>query len=529
MADDEIRFGPFRLDLRRRQLSRDDKAVPLGSRATDLLCILAAARGELVTKDRLMAEVWPGLAVEDNNLYVHISTIRKSLEVADGQAWLITVPGRGYRFVAGSTPAGAPPHGQNAEPVEPLPLADRPSIAVLPFRNMSRDPDQDYFADGMVEEIITALSRFRHLFVIAHGSSLAYKDRASRESDESGAEGARQVGRELGVRYVLEGSVRRAVRRVRITGRLIDASSGAHLWADRFEATTADVFALQDAMAANVVGALAPRLEAAEIGRARRKPTDRLDAYDCYLRGASVASSTAREANDDALRWLYKAVDLDPDFALAYAKAAQCYAFRKVNGWMTGRSEEREAARVGRRAVTLGNDDAVALSYGGFVLSYVAGELEDGAAFVDRALELNPNWAYAWAASGWMKLCFGLPEMAVEHTIAAMRLSPLDPLMFAWQSFTALALICAGRPGEAVAWAAKSLRGQPDYPASLRVAAASNALVGHLGAAREIMARLRELDPDLRIANLQDVLPPLRRKQDREVLVEGLLKAGLPK
>jgi tetratricopeptide (TPR) repeat protein len=163
------------------------------------------------------------------------------------------------------------------------------------------------------------------------------------------------------------------------------------------------------------------------------------------------------------------------------------------------------------------------------VLSYVAGELEDGAAFVDRALGLNPNWAYAWAASGWMRLCFGLPETAVEHTIAAMRLSPLDPMMFAWQSFTALALICAGRPGEAVEWVAKSLRGQPDYPASLRVAAASNALVGHLGAAREIMARLRELDPGLRVANLQNVLPPLRRKEDREVLAEGLLKAGLPK
>jgi TolB-like protein len=393
---------------------------------------------------------------------------------------------------------------------------------VLPFRNMSSDPEQDYFADGMVEEIVTALSRFRHLFVIAHGSSLAYK--AKSESAD-----ARQVGRELGVRYVLEGSVRRAANRIRITGRLIDAANGAHLWADRYEATDDDVFDLQDTMAANVVGALAPKLEAAEIGRARRKPTDRLDAYDCYLRGASIASSTARDANDDALRWLYKAMDLDPDFALAHAKAAQCYAFRKVNGWMTTRAEELEAARVGRCAVTLGGDDAVALSYGGFALAYVAGELEDGAALVDRALGLNPNWAYAWAASGWMRLCFGEPETAIEHTVAAIRLSPLDPLMFAWQSFTALAQICAGRPDEAVAWSAKSLRGQPDYPASLRVAAASNALAGHLGVAREIMARLRELDPGLRVANLQSVLPPLRRKKDRQVLVEGLLKAGLPK
>jgi TolB-like protein len=517
MADDEISFGPYRLDLRRRLLSRQDRTVSLGGRALDLLCVLAAARGELVTKDRLMAEVWPGLTIEDNNLYVHISAIRKALESEpDGQAWLITVPGRGYRFVGASASVGTPSTGR----IEGMPLADKPSIAVLPFRNMSSDPEQEYFADGMAEEIITALSRFRHLFVIAHGSSLTYKD---------GSVDPMQVARELGVRYVLEGSVRRAADRIRFTGRLIDASNGAHLWADRFEATASDVFDLQDTMAANVVGAIAPKLEAAEIRRVKRKPTHRLDAYDCYLRGASIASSTVRKANDDALRWLYKAMDLDPDFALAYAKAAQCYAFRKVNGWMTDRAEELEAANVGRCAVTLGGDDAVALSYGGFVLAYVAGKLEDGAALVDRALGLNPNWAYAWAASGWMRLCFGEPETAIEHTVTAIRLSPLDPLMFAWQSFTALAQICAGRPDEAVTWAAKSLRGQPDYPASLRVAAASNALVGHLGAAREIMARVRELDPGLRIGNLQSVLPPLRRKEDRQVLVEGLLKAGLPK
>jgi tetratricopeptide (TPR) repeat protein len=229
------------------------------------------------------------------------------------------------------------------------------------------------------------------------------------------------------------------------------------------------------------------------------------------------------------LGWLYKAIDLDADFALAYAKAAQCYGFRKVNGWMTGQREEvSEAARVSRRAVTLAGDDAVALSYGGFVLAYVAGELDDGAAFIDQALDLNPNWAYAWAASGWMKLCFGEPEAAIEHTATAIRLSPLDPLMFAWQSFTALALICAGRHDEAVTWAARSLRGQPDYLASLRVAAASNALIGHVGEARGYMARLRLLDPRLRISNLGDVLPPLRRAQDRQVLAEGLLRAGLP-
>jgi len=197
---------------------------------------------------------------------------------------------------------------------------------------------------------------------------------------------------------------------------------------------------------------------------------------------------------------------------------------------MIGNPQELdEATRVSRRAVTLGGDDAVALSYGGFVLAYVAGELDDGAAFVDRALSLNPNWAYAWAASGWMKLCLGEPETAIEHTATAIRLSPFDPLMFAWQSFTALAQICAGRYDEAAAWVAESLRRQPDYPASLRVAAASNALDGHLDEAKAFMVRLRQLDPSLRASNLHDVLPPLRRLEHRQVFVEGLLEAGLPR
>ena len=512
VADDAIEFGPFRLDLRRRQLSRDGKAVALGSRALDLLCALAVARGELVTKDRLMAHLWPGIAVEEHNLYVHISTLRKALGTEENEQYLVTVPGRGYRLVAAQSAADTRPD---------LPAADRPSIAVLPFLNMGGDPEQDYFADGMVEELTTALSRFRHLFVIARNSSFTYKGRSI---------DVKQIGRELGVRYLLEGSVRRSRNRVRIVGTLIDAASGAHLWGDRFEADLDDVFALQDRVTASVVGAIAPKLEAAETERAKRKPTDRLDAYDCYLRGASIASATVKAANDDALAWLYRAVALDPDFALAYAKAAQCYAFRKVNGWLTERPEDvAEAARVGRLAVLLGRDDAVALAYGGFVLAYVAGQLDDGAAFVDLALTLNPNWAYAWAASGWMQLCFGNPDEAIDHTATAIRLSPFDPMMFAWKSFIALAHICAGRYDEAVGWSAKSLLGQPEYPPSLRVAAASNALLGRLDDAREAMARVRELDPALRGANLEAVLPPFRRPEDRNRFVEGLLKAGLPK
>src|SRR5262249_22202395 len=312
-----------------------------------------------------------------------------------------------------------------------LPLPDKPSIAVLPFQNMSGDPAQEYFADGIAEEITTALSRFRQLFVIARNSSFAYKGHAV---------DVKQVGRDLGVRYVLEGSVRKAGNRVRITGQLVDALTGAHLWADRFDGGLEDIFELQDSVTASVVGAIAPKIEQAEIERAKRKPTEKLDAYDYYLRGIPLFFGMTREINDAALRLFNKAIELDPDFALAYALAAFCYVFRKLNHWMTNPQQEvAEAARLARRAVELGRDDAEALPLAGLVLAYVVGDLDDGAAFVDRALGLNPNLAEAWGTSGWMKTCFGEHNTAIEHAARAMRLSPLDPRLWAWQYFTALA------------------------------------------------------------------------------------------
>jgi TolB-like protein len=385
---------------------------------------------------------------------------------------------------------------------------------------MSGDPAQDYFADGIVEEIITALSRFRQLFVIARNSSFTYKDRAV---------DVKQVGRELGVRYVLEGSVRKAGNRVRITGQLVDALTGAHLWADRFDGGLEDIFELQDSVTASVVGAIAPKLEQAEIERVKRKPTERLDAYDYYLRGFPVLYGMTRETNEEALRLFNKAIGLDPDFALAYARAAQCYTFRKINGWMVDRQKEvTEAARLARRAVDLGRDDAVALAACGSVLAYVVGDLDDGAAYVNRALDLNPNLAAAWGLDGWMKMCFGEHNTAIEHAARAMRLSPLDPRLWVWQFHTAFAHFFASRYEEAASWAERALREQPNFLAALRVAAASNALAGRLEKAQKLMARLRQLDPVLRISNLADVSAPLRRPEDRQRWVEGLRKAGLP-
>jgi adenylate cyclase len=421
----------------------------------------------------------------------------------------------------------AKPHGPPSPSPEPehgkwptLSLPDRPSIAVLPFRNLSGDPEQEYFADGMVEEIITALSQMRWLFVIARNSSFVYKGRAV---------DVKLVARELGVRYVLECSVRKAASRVRIAGQLIDGSTGAHLWADRFEGALEDIFDLQDQMTRSVVGAIAPRLEQAEIERARRKPTESLDAYDYYLRGMASSYRQTKEGISEALQMFYRAIELDPEFASAHGAAAFCYVLRKVNSWMIDRAQETdETARLARRAVELGRNDAAALAGGGYALAYVVGDLDEGAASIDRALAFNPNLAETWTRRGWVRLWLGEPDTAVEHFARAMRLNPLNPLISRSQHSTAFAHFCAGRYEEASSWAATALRSLPDNIQALRIGAASNALAGRPQKAQELLARLRQLDPTLRVSNLKDVLGPCRRPDDLARYEEGLRKAGLP-
>jgi TolB-like protein/class 3 adenylate cyclase len=401
-----------------------------------------------------------------------------------------------------------------------LTLPDKPSIAVLPFTNMSGDPEQEYFADGMVEDIITGLSRFRSLFVIARNSSFTYKGRAVE---------VKQVGRELGVRYLLQGSVRKSANRIRIAGQLIDASSGTHLWADRFEGAIEDVFEMQDKVTASVVGAIAPRLERAEIERVRRKPTESLDAYDLFLRGVSNYYKWTREGNEEALRLYYKAIELDPDFSAAYAAAAGYFTRRKGMGWVIDREQEvAETGRLARRAVQSGNDDAFVLGFAGYALAYVVGDVDDGAAFIDRALLINPNLALAWSAGGYVKLLLGEPDRAIERFAHAMRLSPLDPTTFFMQYGTAHAHFFAGRHDEAHSWANMALREQPHSHAALRIAAASCALAGRDEEAKRVMARLLEIDPALRTSNLKNVLGHYRRPEYPAKYADALRKAGLP-
>jgi TolB-like protein/Tfp pilus assembly protein PilF len=403
-----------------------------------------------------------------------------------------------------------------ASPADP---SGKPSIAVLPFQNLSGDPEQEYFADGMVEEIITALSRLRWLFVIARNSSFTYRNRAM---------DVRQIGRELGVRYILEGSVRKAANRVRITGQLLDVATGAHLWAERFDGTLEEVFDLQDQVATKVVGALAPKLEQAEIERAKRKPTESLDAYDHYLRGVACVYRWTKRDSDEALRHFSQAIALDPDYASAYGMAARCYSARKVSGWVDDIGHETaEAARLAKKVAQIGRDDAVALYTGGMALAYCVGELDDGAAMIERALTLNPNAAWAWLFSGWTKVWQGDPERALECIARAAALSPQDPQFFNMRTGTAWAHLLAGRYDEAQKSAQLALAEQPDYVNALYVLAASNALAGQLAPAREAMTRLQKFDPGARIALLMQRYP-FRRPEDLANVSEGLRRAGMP-
>jgi TolB-like protein len=533
LRDDKKTFGPYRLDLERRTLLRDGGFVALGGRAMDILCVLVAEGGNLVTKDELIARVWPGIVVEENNLHVQVSALRKALgEDSGGQRYVLTVSGRGYRFAAEPDERGgkAPDEtdiseehrrsGRTAEGSATVPpLPNKASIAVLPFQNMSGDPDQEYFADGIVEDIITALSRMRWLLVIARNSTFTYKGRAV---------DVKQVGRELGVRYALEGSVRKAANRLRITGQLIDTATGAHLWADRYDADIADVFELQDRLTSSVVGAMAMQLELAEIARIKHKPTTSLDAYDYYLRGLARIREWTRNAVDEALALFQKAIALDPDYASAYGMAARCYGIRKEHGWATDQaSDVVEAERLARRAIELGWDDALALCTGGAALAYMLGEVETGITFLDRALALDPNLAMAWIGSGWARTRLGEPEIAIEHFARAIQLSPLDPLISNVRSGIAFAEFFCGRYDEASAGASLVLNARPNDGPALRIAAASHALAGRLSEARKAMERLRQMYPSLTISNLGKQ-SPLLRQEDRARWAEGMRRAGLP-
>ena len=397
--------------------------------------------------------------------------------------------------------------------VASLGLPDKASIAVLPFQNMSGDPEQEYFADGMVEEIITALSRIRWLFVIARNSSFTYKGRSV---------GVKQVGRELGVRYVLEGSVRKGGSRVRITAQLIEADTGAHLWADRFDGSLEDVFDLQDKVAINVAGVIEPALQAAEVRRSAARPTNDATAYDLYLRALATFYPITRERLFKALELLQQAVAIDPDSGPALSLAAMCQMRLVREGWaIEPETARQEAVDLARQALQLAGDDPVILANAAFVLANFGEEIGAMMALIDRALTITPSFSRGWFYSGVLRLWASQHDLAIEHAETALRLSPRE------RAGTPLSLIGEAQFfkrefDEAASKLLLSVQENPGYPHSYRVLAACYAHMGRLDEARAIIARLHGITPHLVPGAAQ-----LRNPADRELFLSGLrLAAG---
>ncbi|KUY61139.1 winged helix-turn-helix domain-containing tetratricopeptide repeat protein [Burkholderia sp. RF2-non_BP3] len=517
-------FADCVLDLERRDLRRASQPVATTPKTFDLLVYLASHHDRVVSRDELIDAVWGGRTISESTVASHVNAARTAVG-DDGQQQRIikTVARRGFRFVADLAGQDIPPCivERTATPSDSTSpdtaLSGKPSIAILPFVNLSGDPNQDYLADGVIEDVIIALSRYRWLFVVARNSSFTYKNR---DVD------VKQIGRELGVRYVLEGSWRQAQGRVRITGRLVNASSGATHWADRFEGVLGSLFEFQDRIADSVVGAIAPQLEQAEIARARHKPTGSLDAYDYYLRGMAQLHLGTREAIDEALPLFHRAFDCDADFSSAYAMAAWCHCWRKINGWMSDHPKEMlEGTRLAHRAVRLGKYDAVALARSGHALAHLAGDLPEGIELLDRALELNPNLASAWFLGAFCRLWHGESTRAVEQFTRAMDLSPVDPELYRIHFGLAAAHLFLGKHAEAASYAEKASRDLPSFFVAQAVLASSLAWLGKLEEARRAAKRLHALAPALRLGNLTDVIP-IVRQDDLNLLIEGLAKAG---
>jgi adenylate cyclase len=399
---------------------------------------------------------------------------------------------------------------------KPLPLPDKPSIAVLPFQNMSGDPEQEYFADGMVEEIITALSRFKWLFVIARNSSFTFKGKAV---------DVKEVGRRLGVRYVLEGSVRKASGKVRITGQLIDAVTGAHIWADRFERDLTDVFALQDEVTLAVVSAIQPKLLQTEIALATRRRPENLTAYDFFLRAMQQYYLTTREGVAEATRLAHRALELDPGFGFAAALAGTGHMRNVVWGYAVDPQFERdEAVRFARMALSLDDSDADTLTRAALISAYMVGDCESSVEMAERAVALNPNSYAAWVCRGWVYRVAGLQEEAVRSFERGMRMSPVDPQLHQSSAGMGLAFIELGRFDEAIVAGKKAQRQNPSFSPAYRCLAAAFAHVGRDAEAREAAARVLQLDPAFTIS----AWIARGGQSNAKLLIEGLRKAGLP-
>jgi TolB-like protein/class 3 adenylate cyclase/Tfp pilus assembly protein PilF len=468
---------------------------------------------------RIEAECEPGGVYLSANAFEQIRS-KTSFAFDDmGERHLKNIerPTRVYSARIGE-PQAAPQNNEQVITGKPLSLPDKPSIAVLPFQNMSGDPEQEYFADGMVEDIITALSRFQSLFVIARNSSFTYKGKAV---------DIKQVGRELGVRYVLEGSVRKAGGRVRITGQLIEAATNRHIWADKFDGALADIFDLQDQVTMSVVGLIAPKLEQAEIERAKQKPTDRLDSYDFYLRGTELVSTRTLSALPEALELFKKAFERDPEYAAAYAMAAWTILLQQgISGVPLSAEMRADAIRLADLGSRKGTDDAFVLARSGHVLTYLGHEYDRGASMVEQAVALNPNLAIAWHSRGWVSLMCCEDERAIESFERMIRLSPLDPLRVRAWGGSSFALFALGRYEDGFLSGKKAVQFITDAQ-SMGAYIVNAVRAGHAVEAREAVAQLLKLHPDFRASHAQKAFP-MRSQEAKDRITAALRDAGLP-
>ena len=500
-----ITFGPFRLDPPARRLTRDGAELAVGGRAFDVLATLAATPGETVSTDTLLATVWPRLVVEANNLQVHILALRKLL----GEGWIITVPGRGYRLVAG--PAVS-------LPVPPA-LPDLPSIAVLPFANLGGDPQQEFFSDGIAEDILTDLARDRRLFIIGRGSSFTYRDPAR---------DLRQVGRDLGVRYVLDGSVRRAGDRLRITSHLTDATTGAAIWSERYERDTADMFAVQDEITSAVAAAIRPAVSDAEQSRARRKRPDSLTAWEAYQCGLWHLEKHAEADIDAAIGFMRQAVALDPQFGAAYTGLGGALWRLTQLGRIGFSDAARQCLELFRRAIELDPNDVEAIVNCSAQLRWL-GDIDGSGHILDDAARRFPDSPFVLRQLGTRQIALGAFADGRRNLLVYLRSNPRDPFRDVVLSNIALAHYQERDYAAAVDLAGEVIAAAPDKAWAPRILAAGLGQLGRTAEARAALDTAMFRWPKVFAAYVEES-PPFFRPEDQAHLLEGLRKAGwLPK
>lgn len=507
-------FGGLTLDLRRGVLRDGERAMDLRPKAFDLLTCLVENAGRVMPKDELLDLIWPDVTVTEDSLTQCIGELRRVLGPAASA--IRTVPRRGYVFEQTALQARPGPGG--AEPAPHLP-SGRPSIAVMPFRNLSSDPEQDYFADGIVEDITTALGHFQQILVISRNSAFSFKGLSVDAPD---------VGRELGVRYLLQGSVRKSGDRLRLTAQLVEAASGVQLWAEHFDGVLTDVFGFQDEVSRSVIGAIAPRVMHAELERLRRKRPDSLDAYELHLRAQASLRDMTREGNDLALSFVERGLSLDPGYAALAGLGAWAYTLRATQGWGGfDRAESDKGLALATRALASGQDDSEALSLAGYAIGFLGIQLHDGIKAIDRAIALNPNSALALTNAGWLKTYLGMSDTAIADYLQAKRLSPRDPGLYRLNTGLACAFIQKGDYQSAIDAAREAVADNPNYVPGLRAFAAALAQAGQIEEARHVVANLLRINRNFTVASHAST-SLLRFSGKFAPILDGLKRAGLP-